>query len=112
MGATTQPTRPGPDTATRKGCVWGTATANFLQMDVRESSSPAEADAAYEDALSSSDQLEDVSGLGDKACWAGKSSRLFVLKGKYWVTISAFPREKEPFDAAYAAAELAIPRLP
>jgi len=110
MGATTQQPAPGR-TGYKKGCVWGTATAISCRWTSARSE-PREADAAYEDALSSSDQLEDVSGLGDKACWAGKSSRC-SCQGKILGDNKRFPAGEGAFPTpAYAAAELAIRALP
>ncbi len=87
-----------------------------LHMLIRASASPDAARVIFEEAQKQSKVLsradpEPVEGLGDAAYWAGGSlDQLNVLKGRYWVILSA-AGAAHPLDVTKLAAEKALPRL-
>jgi len=98
-------------------CNWS-STAGTLRIEVREASDATAAGKVYEDAVSEREdvagvEIEDVTDLGDEACWDAKSNQLFVRTGRYTLIVASTKMPKmDAFDVASEAAALAIPRLP
>jgi hypothetical protein len=61
-------------------------------------------------AKSNAAQVQDVSGLGDVAYWDDILRTLWVVKGRYWLSIET-QREAGGLEAAKRIASTVLPRL-
>ncbi|HXK59043.1 MAG TPA: hypothetical protein PLP42_04035 [Acidobacteriota bacterium] len=103
---------------TISNCNWLTASFNSIGILVRRGYNAAEAESAFDLAYKQSKSLsgvdpEDISGLGEKAYWAGgRINQLNVYAGNYWLIIMANPdNSQDPLSVAKLVAVKALAKL-
>jgi len=104
--------------STVSNCNWMTGSSTSVGILLRRASSKAEAERVYQQAHQQSKSVsgvdpEDISGLGDKAYWAGGHiNQLNVFKGNYWLIIMANKGNgADSLAAAKAVAGKALAKL-
>ncbi len=116
-GASVIAVKPGGDGRSNSTATYITADGSPIVFLVQMAKDEAGARAIFDknrdsSKASSGVDPQAVTGLGDRAFWSGGDAKtLAVMKGKYWLSITA-PLMDSPLEPAKQMAAMALKRLP